>query len=98
MILKDGDELEIGGKQGIICFNAEFEGDKYICVAFEGKELSFDIYEYKYENNKLLVGKVEDPKEMEEVLKIMIKENIESIELPDEIKKGFAQLIEKFKE
>ena len=98
MILKDGDELEINGKRGMVCFTTEFEGDKYICVAFEGESIAFEVYEYKYENEKLLVGKVEDPEEMKEVLKRIIKENSDKIDFPEEVKKGFAQLLQDIKE
>lgn len=98
MILKDGDELEINGKRGMVCFTTEFEEDKYICVAFEEEPITFEVYEYKYENEKLLVGKVEDPEEMEEVLKRIIKENSDNIEFPEEIKKGFARLLKNIEE
>ena len=94
MNLKDGDRIEVGGETGIVCFTTEFEGDKYICVAFENENPRFEIYEYKYENEKLLVGKVEDEEEMKEVLKLFFQEGIEKNGLPDNITSEFEKLIQ----
>lgn len=98
MMLKDGEKLEIGGEEGIICFSAKVYDGNYICVAFENNNPRFEIYEYKYENDKLLVGKVEDKDEMNEVLKVFIQEGINEFGIPKSLEKGFAQLIEQMEE
>lgn len=94
--LNEGEILEIDNKIGTICFEAMIDGYNYICVAFEEKEnVSFEIYEYKYDGDKLLVGNVEDIDEMKEVLKVFIKNNSEEILLPKELEKKYIEFLKK---
>ena len=86
-MIEIGETLEIGGKQGIVCYETRHDDANYICVAFKEEKLRYELYEYKFENSKLLVGKVEDPEEAKEVIKIFIDECIEENGFPEELKK-----------
>lgn len=94
--LNEGEMLEIDNKIGTICFEDNIDGYNYICIAFENEDkVSFEIYEYKYEEDKLLVGNVEDEEEMKEVLKTFIKNNSEEIILPKELEEKYIEFIKK---
>ena len=85
MILNVGDVIEIRNKQATICFEAPYKENRYICVAFSNDNIQYDIYKYKEENQKLLVAKVIDKQELEEVTKLFIKEEVEKSGIPQEI-------------
>ena len=65
-----GDVIEVGGEEAVVCIKTIYEDEQYMCVAFEKPSLRYDIYTYKKENNKLMVSKVDDPQELESLLKI----------------------------
>ena len=91
-MLNIGDVIAISGKEATVCYVTQYNGRNYTCVAFETPELEYAIYDYKYEGEKLLVAKVEDPNEIEPVLSIFIKEGLDEYGLPPELEEVFANL------
>lgn len=90
-MLEDGDVIEIGGKQGTVCFTAEYNNEKYICIGFVGNDLKYEVYSYKYEGEKLLVAKIEDPTELTEVMKIFINKGLDEVGLPEKFEGIFDE-------
>ena len=91
MKLKVADIVEIGGKQATVCFETTYNSVNYICVAFEKPQLRYEIYKYKYENDKLLVAKVTRENELTPVMKIFVEEGIKEQGVPEELKKYFSE-------
>ncbi len=91
-MLEDGDTIEVGGKQGTVCFNTEYNNEKYICVGFLGENLKYDIYKYKYEGEKLLVAKVENEQELIPVLQIFVSQGLDEVGLPQELQDIFEDI------
>lgn len=85
MKLDVGDVIEIGGKEATICFTANYNQENYICVAFEEEKIRYEIYKYKFEQEKLQVAKVDDKEEAKPVLKIMVEEGIDEYDIPEEL-------------
>lgn len=81
-MLDVGDVLEIRGKQVTVCFSTEYNNQKYICVADASEK--FDIFKYKLENDKLLIADVVKGNDLDEVLKIFIKESVDKHGIPKE--------------
>lgn len=92
MNLNVTDIIEIGGEQATVCFKTTYNDENYICVAFEEKQLRFEIYKYKYENDKLMVSKVVDEKELTPVMGIFLKEGINESGVPKEVEKFLSEL------
>ena len=84
-MLEVGDEIQIGGRDATVCYHTIYNNAKYICIAFTGEHIQYDIYEYKNEDGKLLVAKVEDPEELNGVLQIFINEGLDEYGLPEEL-------------
>ena len=91
-MLNIGDVIAIGGREATVCYLTQVNGRNYTCVAFETPELEYAIYDYKYEGEKLLVAKVEDQNEMDQVLPIFIEEGLNEYGLPPELEEVFANL------
>jgi hypothetical protein len=47
-----------------------------MCI-FSGEKPQYNIYKYKYENNKLLVSEVTEKTELEEITKTFVKEGVD---------------------
>ncbi len=92
MMLSIGDTLMIGGREATVCYMTQYYGNNYICVAFEQPQLEYLIYDYKYENGKLLVAKVTDPNEIRPVLSIFINEGLEQYGIPPELEDMLSQI------
>ncbi len=91
MKLNDGDVIEVNGKQGIVCFNATIDGNNYICLAFENNgQIYYEICDYKYEDEKLLVARLVDPKEINIATKAFFDKGMDEVGLPDDL----TQLVE----
>ena len=90
-----GDIIEIGGNQVTICYKTEYKNRKYICVAYEGEKLKYEIFEYKDDNNKLMVAKVDSPEEAAPVMEIFFKEGMKEYGVPDCFKRLFDKISEK---
>ena len=84
-MLSDGDIIQISQQNATVCFNTTYNNLNYICVAFDQKPIRYEIYEYKYENERLLVGKVEDSEELRPVLQRFIVQGLNTNELSDEV-------------
>ena len=87
MKLNVGDIIEIGGQPATVCYETTYNNEKYICVAFEKEAVQYEFYNYKYEGDKLLVSKVEDPDEAMPILKIFMEEGIDEYGIPEELNK-----------
>ena len=89
MILNVGDILEIRGEEVIVCFSNVYNNEKYICVANSSDK--FNIYKYKIEDKKLMIADVINKKELNEVLKIFLKEAMDNHGNTKEIEDIFKQ-------
>ena len=92
MNLEVADTIEIGGKQATVCFKTIYNDKNYICVAFEEGQLRYEIYKYKIENDKLMVSKVTNEKELTPVMEIFVKEGIKESGVPKEVEKFLSEL------
>ena len=96
-MLQVGDVIEIGGQQASVCFHTNYNSRNYICVFFEEKK-EYAIYDYKIENDKLMVAKVEEEKEFIDVLKIFLDEAIKEYGIPKNLNPIIDYLEKKLKE
>lgn len=80
-----GDTLQIGGRNATVCYTTEYEGINYICVAFEEDKIEYDLYKYKYDNEKLLVSNEIGEEEAKKVMEVFIKEGLDEYGLPEEL-------------
>lgn len=85
MMLNDGDEIIIRGRKATVCYNTKYNGEDYICVAFESDKIEYDIYKYKIEGEKLLVSNELSQDEIKNVLCIFVKEGLDEYGLPKEM-------------
>ncbi len=85
MKLNVGDVIEIGNKEATVCYENSYQEKRYICVFFSDKNPQYCVYKYKIEDNKLLVSQVEDKLELEEIMKIFIKDGIDEFGISDEL-------------
>lgn len=95
MMLELGDTLEIGGRECTICYKAVYNNTNYVCVAFENQTLEYDLYKYKYDNEKLMVSKVENLNEMTEVMKLFVNEGIDEYGIPEELEHIISKIQDK---
>lgn len=97
MNLNVGDIIEIRGKEATVCYTTEHNEKKYICVSFEKNgKISFELFEYKFEDNKLLVTDELDNLEKIAIMKIFIQEGLSEYELPEELQKKINIIADKF--
>ena len=90
-MLNIGDLIEIRGKEALVCFLAEYEGDKYLCASFEEEKIRIEIYKYKFEDNKFFVSKVEDEEELKATMGIFFEQSVEEFGIPEEISKALDE-------
>lgn len=93
-----GDIIEIGGKTAIVCFETNYNDENYICVAFENNVVEYDIYKWRFQNDRFQVAKVINEEELSNVLKVFLDESVRESDSPDELKGLFAKIFERFKE
>ncbi len=94
-MLNVGDTIEIGGRKAIVCYETKYNDANYICVAFETDKIEYDVYEYKYENDKLLVSNELSEDEMKNVLAIFVQEGLEENSDNEELNKLLDKISEK---
>lgn len=94
MKLNVGETIEVGGEEGIVCFSTIYNNINYVCIAFEEDKPRYEIYKCKFEEEKLLIAKVEDKDEADPVLKMFIEECIDEMGLPEELEKIFNRIEE----
>jgi uncharacterized protein YpiB (UPF0302 family) len=93
-MLDVGDVIEIGGKEALVCFTANDQDEKYICVSFEEEEkIIFEIYKYMIENDKLMVSKVEDEEELKKMTAVFYEQSVEEFGIPEETKQGLLNFL-----
>ena len=80
--MKDGYEVEIRGRKGTVCYNTEYNNEKYICVGFTDDGLKYEIYRYKFEDDKFLVSKVDNQEELLPVMQIFLRQGLSEVGLP----------------
>lgn len=96
-MLEVGDIIEIRGEKAIVCYHANYNSNNYICVFFEEKK-EYAIYDYKIENEKLLVAKIENEREFTDVIKIFLDEAINEYGIPEDLNPIIDYLERKLKE
>ena len=97
-MLHVGDTIQITGRNAIVCYETEYNGAHYICVAFETDKIEYDIYEYKYEDDKLLVSNELSEEEAKNVLGIFVSEGLEEHGASEEITQIIDKITEKLEE
>ena len=75
VMIEIGDEFDVNGNIGIVCFKGNYYNQDYICISFE-KEGKFGIYKVKYENDKYLVAEEKDKEKSAYVLSEFITDEI----------------------
>lgn len=90
-MLSDGDVIEIGGRQGTVCFNTIYNNEKYICVGFLDNGLKYEIYSYKYEGEKLMVAKVTEEKEVMPLMQIFVDQGLDEVGMPEKFEGLFEE-------
>lgn len=93
-----GDVIEIGGKNALVCFETTYNSENYICVAFENNDVEYDIYKWRFQNDKFQVAKVVKEDELSNVLKVFLDESVSESDSPEELKKLLARISEKVEE
>lgn len=84
-MLDVGDVIEIGGNQVLVCFLTEYDNKKYLCASTEFEDnVKFDIYQYKDDDNKLMVAKVEDEEELKPLLTIFFKDGLNDLNIEND--------------
>ena len=89
-LLEVGDVIQIGGRNATICFITKYNNENYICVAFDGEKIEYNIYKYIFNNDKLLVSKDISQDDMKEVLRIFMEQGLDEYGIP----KGFEQVFQ----
>ena len=84
-MIDESDVIEIGGREGTICFKTVYNDTKYICVAFEGDKIEYKVYKYKDDDGRLLVSEVKNEEELVSVIKIFYNEGLEEFGIPAEL-------------
>ena len=74
-MIEIGDEFNVKGNIGIVCFKGNYYNQDYICIAFE-KEGKFGIYKVKYEEDKYLVAEEKDKEKCAYVLSEFVTNDI----------------------
>lgn len=74
-MIEIGDEFNVKGDIGIVCFKGNYYNQDYICIAFE-KEGKFGIYKVKYEEDKYLVAEEKDQEKCAYVLSEFVTDEI----------------------
>lgn len=93
MKLNVGDIIEIKNEKCTICYETELNNERYICVAFERDIVYYDIYKYKFENDKLLVSQVTNEDEVKKVLDIFVEEGIDQFGLQEDLERIFKDYL-----
>lgn len=74
-MIEIGDEFDVNGTIGIVCFKGNYYNQDYICIAFE-KEKKFGIYKVKYEEGKYFVAEEKDKNKCAYVLSEFVTDDI----------------------
>ncbi len=94
-MLEVGDTVQIHGKEGVVCFEKLEAGERYVCVAFGEKPITYEIYKYKYENDKLLVKKIDDSDELGSIIGEFTKESVRDYGMLESLK-PVSQALDKY--
>ena len=89
-MIEIGDEFDVKGIIGIVCFKGNYYGQDYICMAFE-KENRFGIYKVKYDGEKYFVAEEKDKNKFAYVLSEFVTDDIVQNGEADQ----FMELLEK---
>lgn len=81
-MIEIGDEFDVNGNLGIVCFKGIYYNQDYICIAFE-KENKFEIYKVKYKENKVFVAEEKNQEKYAYVLSNFVTDNIVENKLVD---------------
>lgn len=96
MILNEGDIVEIRGRKATVCYVTKYNEKNYICVSFEEKEnVSFELFEYIFENGKLLVTDDLTDIETMAILKVFIQEGMNEYGLPEKLQNIYNKIADK---
>ena len=83
-MIEIGDEFNVKGNIGIVCFKGHYYDQDYVCIAFE-KEKTFGIYKVKYEGDKFFVAEEKDKEKCAYVLSEFVTDGILESQNSDEI-------------
>ncbi len=91
-MIEIGDEFDVKGETGIVCFKGNYYNQDYVCIAFE-KEKKFAIYKVKYEGNKYYAAEEKDTEKSAYVLaEFVTDETIHNKELDEVFEKLTSQI------
>ena len=92
-MLNVGETLEIEGREVLVCFTETYNDTNYFCSSYdENDKVVFNIYKYKFDNDKLMVAEVTDEEELKPVVGLITSEAIDQYGLPED----FSAELEKF--
>ena len=74
-MIEIGDEFNVNGNIGMVCYKGNFYNQDYICIAFEN-EGKFGIYKVKYEDDKYFVAEEKDKNKCAYVLAEVVTDDI----------------------
>lgn len=74
-MIEIGDEFDVKGNIGIVCFKGHYYDQDYICIAFE-EEKKFGIYKVKYDNDKFFVAEETDKEKCSYVLAEFVTDEV----------------------
>ena len=74
-MIEIGDQFDVKGNVGIVCFKGNYFNQDYICLAFE-KEGKFGIYKVKYEGDKFFVAEENDKEKCSRVLSEFVTDEL----------------------
>lgn len=74
-MIEIGDEFDVKGNVGIVCFKGNYYNQDYICLAFE-EEKKFGIYKVKYEDGKYLIAEEQDDEKKSYVLSEFVTDEL----------------------
>ena len=83
-MIEIGDEFNVKGSIGIVCFKGNYYNQDYICIVFE-KEKKFGIYKVKYDEDKILVAEEKDKDKCAFVLSNFVTEDIVNLKDIDKL-------------
>ena len=74
-MIEIGDEFDVNGNVGIVCFKGNYYNQDYICMAFE-KDNKFEIYKVRYDDDKYFVAEEKDKEKCAYVLSEFVTDDI----------------------
>ena len=93
-MLNVGDTIQIDGRKAIVCYTTTYNDENYICAAFDGDEIEYNVYKYVSDNDKFLVSNDVDEETMKSILGTFVNEGLEEYGMPDELNSIFDKMLD----